>query len=908
MRLNAAEVRQAVLDHDETHVRELLRDATEAERRACAAELEEFLGEERIPGWPPQDQIIFTPAFGVAAVGLARNATVAYQAWGQVRLVTCYAGVSPPRSVLDAITGVLADRKPWWLARFADRMVRESWDTARMEYWQVVRNLVLLGVIDKPEHPGYTVGMIHGVGRWSTDWNEPLQSSLKADPGLLDEEIWRLFTVPEAAAELSKWGDGWASALKVLSEDGTISRDRLIDACLDAFLCGFPSHHDGWYLDLHDRLNPSEKEKAARTSKYLALLSSTSKTAVAFGQWECGVLLETGVLDPEAFLAASPPALLFPVKLVVTAHLKMIDSLIRTHPGVHDEALATVAAAFGHAREDLQAAAVKLIKKHGVPADGEARAAIERLTEALSPVIAPDAAALGLMPEPVAAAPLPHSPAASAVPAAGLSAAARVQPIEDPGELIQSLARLLEDASDMLEAERVAAGAVRLAALPLAERARLAAPLLKRARENMWPDAVWTGLPVDCHLSYLVVAWATGELKVRTYPEWMDRPKEFQPRMPSPPDPADWDPADPRRGILNTRLWEACHLILAGPGGPLLAEPEFTDGTISHATLLRRLTGWKPGSGGPARTDLEAALLRLEPNADDTFWMAWKSAPVVTAGEAPSARAARAMYDDGHTALGFEPVVIPGGVERKYGLPWPPPRIRARLTTPAAADSRSRCWRTLVTGLDDPERHKTAGYGGGGRELPLLLPYQPELAAANLSGSSVALAADWSASLAAAERLSGGGTPVGRRKLGLMFHLMLVTALAAINPDTRAEAASAWVRAALDGRLDPDLAAEAITEGITAEACMPKRLAEGLDQAALDPAAAVSTGAACAAASAALLPAKPRDLHLLLEIATRCYATAGSARPVVPAAIEEFTRSGNRSKLADAARRLVRLA
>lgn len=919
MTLGAEEIKQAVLDRDETRVRELLRDATEAERRACAAELAEFLAGERVPGWPRQDQVIFTAAFGVAAVGLARNATAAYQAWERVHLVTVNAAVPPPRPVLDAITGVLADREPRWLAKFADRMVRESWVTARMEYWQIVRNLVNLGLIGKPEHPGYTVGMIHGAGRWRTERNEPALSFFQADPGLFDDEAWRLFTVPEAAAELSRGDGGWASILQELSEDGTISRERLIDACLDAFLHDFPAHHVGWYLDLHDRLSPSQGEKAARTGKYLALLSSTSKTGVRFGQRECGALLGAGLLDARSFLAASPPALLFPVKLVVTGHLKMIDALIEAHPGVRGEALATVATTFQHEREDLQAAAVKLIRKHGVPGPGEARAAIERLAGALSPVIAPDAAALGLTPESPPRASAVPSPAAG-VPAAGVPAAVRVQPVNDPDKLIQSLARLLEEPWDVLEIERAAAGAVRLAALPLAERARLAAPLLKRAREQSWPDGVWVSLPAECHLSYLVIAWATGELRVRTHPEWMDRPQEEWPRLPYPQVPADWDPADPRRGVLSARLWEACRLIVAGPGGPLLAEPEFTDGTISHATLARRLSDWKPGSHGPACIDLEAALLRLELDADDTFWAAWDSAPSVMAREAPSASAARAMYDDGHAALDFEPVFIPGGAERRRGRPWPRPQVRARLTTAqgataqgaagTVADSGSRCWQALVNGLDDLERHKTSGYWAGlySRELPLLLPYQPELAAANLlPWGSAGLSDGWVTSLAAA-RGTASLSATGQRRFGRMCHLQLVTALASVVPDVQAVAASAWVRAALDGRLDPDLAAEAITDGIAAGVYTPRRIAESLDQAALDPAAAAGTGAACVAASAALLPDKPRDLYLLLEIATRCYTTAGPALPALPAAVKDLARSGNRSKLADAARRLAHLA
>src|SRR5258708_3712838 len=129
----------------------------------------------------------------------------------------------------------------------------------------------------------------------------------------------------------------------------------------------------------------------------------------------CAKLLDAefpraGQLDPEAFLAASGSALLFPQKSVATAQLKLIgklaadraevrDSAIKDRP-VKDRALATVAQAFAHQREDVQAAALKLIARHGVPQEASARAAVVELASALSPVLQPDAKALGLVPAP----------------------------------------------------------------------------------------------------------------------------------------------------------------------------------------------------------------------------------------------------------------------------------------------------------------------------------------------------------------------------------------------------------------------------------------------------------------------------------------------------------------------------
>ncbi|MGH3155644.1 MAG: hypothetical protein ACRDNF_03565 [Streptosporangiaceae bacterium] len=495
------------------------------------------------------------------------------------------------------------------------------------------------------------------------------------------------------------------------------------------------------------------------------------------------------------------------------------------------------------------------------------------------------------------------------------------------------LARLIEDASDMLEVERAVAGTVRLASLPLAERTRLAGPLLKRAREQSC-YAIWLSCVTEAQLAFLTIAWATGELNIRTYPAWMDEEEpNLWPPLKSKPNLADWDPADPKHGVLDARLWEACHLIIAGHGGPLLAEPEFADGTISQVTLVRRLAQWWPGSGGPPRNDVESALLRLELGADDAFWESWRAAPAVAAGQAPSAEVARAMYDGGHVVCDPEPVFVPAGEAVRPEQLRQPPRALGRLRGPgrlrvleesSGPDSGSRCWRALAVDPADPERGALGGYIGGfvsRRELPLLLPHQPELVAAylilplsdGLTSGSHPTAREAAESLAAVgvAMSSAGGAAAGGRGFGQICHLALVTGMASASADTRIAAASAWVRVALDGRLDPGLAAKAIAGGVSGNVFELNRIAEGMGHAALDPAATVGIAAACLAASALLLSARPPGLHLLLELAARCCtATAGSMRPGLPGLpvpIGDLATSRDRTKLGEAARRLAHL-
>jgi hypothetical protein len=283
-------------------------------------------------------------------------------------------------------------------------------------------------------------------------------------------------------------GAQWTDALAELAADGDIDRSRLLDECLDALLRDFPPNHVGWYASLHERLAPDGDELAARTARYLALLAARSKTAVTLGQQTCVTLMDAGLpeagrLSPDVFLAASGPALLFPLKSVALAQLRLVGKLAAKGSPVRDQALAMAAEAFAHSRDDVQAAALKLIGRHGLPHGAGARATVTALASALSPVLRPDAHALGLG----AAVPSPLDTAAAAaagpVPVAPVhEPAARVARVADPAELIQLLARLMEDAADTLAVERALAGAVRLAGLPPAERAELAGPLLRRAQ------------------------------------------------------------------------------------------------------------------------------------------------------------------------------------------------------------------------------------------------------------------------------------------------------------------------------------------------------------------------------------------------------------------------------------------
>jgi hypothetical protein len=969
---DAAAVEAAVRAEDASAVRELLAEATEADRRALAKALKPLL---EGPKWELPEPIVFTSiedglAFmhsQMAAKMRGEEAEPAAsererQEWGQLSRTPAFAalavGVAGGRAAAEraldechgrdyrvsdaecaAIAGVLADRSPPWLAELVDtRLGGEGWHPG-VGSWSLARWLVRLGAIERPAVPEYGARMVQSLTQDSplSPPLEPGQSRFEPpgydgprrkmvgtggvllaraildNPGLLQHEIWRLFTDPGVGQEMedrrqvTSWdqlvvGEQWTDALLELAGRGHLDRDRLLDECLDAFLRDFPPNHVGWYASFHDRLGPSDDEVAARSARYLALLAARSKPGVSLGQRMCARLLDAefagaGRLDPEAFLAASGPALVFPQKSVATAQLKLIGKLASGRPevrdsAVKDRALATAAQAFAHQREDVQAAALKLIARYGVPQDTSARAAVVELASALSPVLRPDAKALGLVPAPptssATAAPITSpAPAVSPVPGAaeeglvagGWSAApvARVAGVEEGAELVLLLAQLMEDASDALAVERALAGAVRLSAVPLAERAEVAGPLLKRARKKGLGDfdGPFSGHAIRADMGWLTLTWGTGELPPVSFMEYMGWHPEGH--------DIPWQSRRPTilSGILSARIGEACTLIAAGRALQLLAEPEFADGTISPGELAARQALWAAAELTPCRYDLEAARLRAAPGADEE--------------------------------LALEPSLTMPTV-RFRDLPWGRERytedsdgVYARLARVPKSASAPHCWPLLTDlahGLDD---RQYAVHRAGVRldemiaAWHLLCPHDPELTAAHLlSPLSDGLGPGRNAAVTAVRGLA---TLAGA--FGKICHLALVTGLSGASADVRIAAADAWTQVAVEGRLDPALAAEVIELGVTAGALKLSRIADGLGHAAPHPVASAGVAQACLTATAAFLPAKPAGLHLLLELAAT--ASTVSGMPELPAPIAALARSKGTSKLAEAARRLARL-
>ena len=992
MSIDSELIRDAVARKDAPGVRDLLRDATEADRRACAKALRPLLRDDpallerlfsvasmepltpenrpadmpefmlRLPGAFLIHDHMDTPegrehqeiralrgsvAFLAAALGLAGGVA---EAGRLARDYHTYTKWAEPE--LEAVVGVLADRRAPWLADFIDQQLAAQWAFG-VPTWTLARRLVRLGVIGRPAVAEYTTHMplaLHriielGDHRWRLAATPA--EELLADPGLLEEEVWRLFTVPDAAREVERlerwWPDGeaipgqsWAESLAALAGRGHLDRGRLIDACLGAFLRDFAPNRVGWYAQLHQHLAPSVPEMCARAGTYLALLGANSASAIRLAQQVTALLLDNGLLNPGRFLAASAPTLMYPRKNIVVAQLKLIDRVIRSQPAAAEAALTTVAQAFGHERADVQEAALKLIARHGVPV-GQARAEISQLAETLSPSLLSQARRLGLIldegldltagrsgdsPGRACGGSAPHGrdladladriaalPRSQAEPLRSALARARAgevaapvpvrpaagdplpEPVRDPAELVELFTRLMEDATDALALERALAGAVRLCQLPAAQRRDLAGPLLRRARAKAREDfqGPFSGRDLTADIACLVLAWGDGQ-------DWADRVDR---RFSGHSRPAD---SKNMRSLPTVRIREASTIMDAGRTAELLAEPEYERGAISQQRLLDRLALWyrlRPGQA-PRRYDLEAATLRLAPDADEAFWAEW------TLLDGATAARARRIHAEAQQPVAFHPVI--GVPPRRYGYGGFTHILAGTDANRSVAQSAS--WAAL-TDLSRPladyfnvygERWEVRHYDQFVAGWPLMTPWQPELVAAHLLRPlSDGLTSGRAPAATAVSCLAHPG-----HALGSIGHVALATGLACAEADTRIAAAGVWAQASLDGRLDPGLAADAIVTGTAGKAFKLNRIADGLRHAASQPIAAYRAVEAICRCASALIEAGEPNRHLLLALAADLAATVGA--PGLPAALTALGRRPGKSRGAVAAALLAEAA
>ncbi len=488
----------------------------------------------------------------------------------------------------DDAAAILKARDPHWLPDFVEALLDDGWPVN----WRMARAIVRCGAAPEPNHSEYYRGTVRGVPNYSFQArSSPLLHELEHDPALIGEHLIGMLST-EGVGRLLTYHDHWQETpdrysedrppfpegtwrvtLLSLAADNRLDRGRLLDTVLAAPLRDWAPVDLGWFIGMHDTLQPTVDEVATRQLTYARLLTAEHGPAVKTAQRELLRLLDQERLDPEPVLDASRATLTRTDKAAVVTQLRLLEKAAQAFPtaAVAD----TVRLALDHPRADVRERTTKLLDTLGVG------------------VPEPKPAAVFVAPAPT---PLPDPDP--------------VEPVDTPDELAELLLALMEEPAP-LDVERALDGLIRFAS----ERPSTADLVLARAEGLQYYEDDPRVVP-----DVLARAWLTP--RRRRHEHWVVVLAHTTYPM---------HQADPGTlpGFLGRRITGIVHAVRRGE---LLsvALPTHDDGSIAPDVLSARLADVRRNRR-PLELDLGVALLRVphDQRADVTMPSSWRRAKAV---------------------------------------------------------------------------------------------------------------------------------------------------------------------------------------------------------------------------------------------------------------------------------------
>ncbi|MDO4883744.1 MAG: DUF6493 family protein [Rothia sp. (in: high G+C Gram-positive bacteria)] len=251
------------------------------------------------------------------------------------------------------------------------------------------------------------------------------------------EEFWALFRVEGTMMEEYAYGvfhpnGSMLALIKLLSENHSGFRDRVLTECLQAMLRDFSAANTRIFHTLYRGMNPTEAENLSRFGTLVSALGASPSTSVGLAQEMITPLIPQLDWEQAAELMdASAAVLLRTEKKVLRAQLRLLTKLVKTHPECAAQVSTLAAEAVGSMPLDVQSTARKLMIDEPAiaPSTPEAEGAAES-------IIIPDAA------------PRDREPGREADP---------LTPIADDAEFVAVLLQVLEEETQETQLPRLLA-------------------------------------------------------------------------------------------------------------------------------------------------------------------------------------------------------------------------------------------------------------------------------------------------------------------------------------------------------------------------------------------------------------------------------------------------------------------
>jgi hypothetical protein len=762
--------------------------------------------------------------------------------------------------------------------------------------WRVqihdVQKLIASGLAPRPDTDEYVLGLMLLFSHQRMDARD-VDEQFAADPGL-KQALLRIFEVEGVTdvslAAVDKYAKGdrtWSKRLLSMIERDIYSRELLIDKTLGTLERGWAQFRSGWFSQFHELLAPSIGEMRPHAQRYLALLASRIPPTVTFALGAVKQLEAAGELEPVATLNAIRPVLSSAVKSQVENALKLIDRIVKSAPGVAGEAAKIIMPALAHESAEVQKKILKRLEAWNPDAAAReslqpyARGIAATNRDAMTKLMGGNAVPAAPARQPQlqkAAAPLQQARAGS------LDASRRIVPIATLDELVERVAYVFENDTDIDEFERVLAALIRFA--PLSDDARTRfGPLTRRIDKVRKPVARQLARMLDFLLTGNRAAVGLSVDK-------------------------GGNTAQAQRHLFD-RMDDLMEFATRAKGATPLGAPTHRRGFIDVVELVGRLGAHQSAGVNSSRADFLVALMRLAPErakdalrdlaslAENPFTQALRyalgeDARVRDAELAGAAKRMRAVFS------GAAPATRAWKIEKsKYGSG----KIFTRLTVePLVADEPVDPVMKIalaVMQLDVAVWYNFPTAGGIDEGVILyyasLLPADLETLFADAVGLLSRNIDWWQAQWENAAYLRQLLHPdVPMRP---MATLVLALGLAGKEPGQTAIAIDALVQARAEGRLEVALLAADIRECLRADHAACARYAKSLRAALrIDLAGAPALFEILCEAIAARPADPPKDTAVLLELMVELSAGHGLSLPASARAVLEGMAIGGKGK------------
>lgn len=533
---------------------------------------------------------------------------------------------------------LVAELRPAWVDEWAELLLRQN-----LDHWFFVRELVRRGLCRTPASDVYTLGMMRGL-RWrfhtyvskrggGAESRFPtIADAILDDPGLLKDEIWRLFRVAGTSkcnlqslepVQRTNWKlnakmpaeveeHSWRFALGWLADKGKLPRGRVLDESLAALDRGFESHHAGWFFRLHDELAPTLAERTARQEKYLVLLACPHPNVSTWALQTVAELDKEQPLPAAMLLKHLSPAFALEAKASVKTALQLTGRAAAREPRRRGDLLILATQALDCEAADVQGELFKLLDQHGDRGD----LALKKALAARASGVAPSwrarfaewgAGRAGAKPATTAATPKGVSPPIATA-ASPLHPAHRLVLIASPDELLERIDFILDHPEDIDEVECVLAALVRLGKARPADFAAKSEDLRRHILRAGWPQ-LGHGAEAMVGADFMPKSHAYSVNSVTKLLAWVLESwrigKVLWPML------RGADDLNQTQRFLFQRLAGISRLIHRGVTLPLLSTPTHRGGWIAPGEFVSRLEAWQRAGELCDPDDFCLALLRL---------------------------------------------------------------------------------------------------------------------------------------------------------------------------------------------------------------------------------------------------------------------------------------------------------